>query len=236
MKSNLLFEMLKAAATLILTIITIYFFPDKPKINEEIFATLVLILAFLIHSAIKFIFAIIFPLRISSSISNNKSPQKIYTHIVYSNKEKSDKEIKLELKIQYKYLSKIVRVFLKWLLKDTDLYLTIETSEESVFLRGDSYNIMKPYNNQNAIINLNAKINKIININDLKEKNEDGYNIYIRVNKREKVSLETNVISNLIVENRNSNKFKIFLLKLLTRKENIGKNNFDHKIYIYEQE
>ncbi|WP_199196505.1 hypothetical protein, partial [Mammaliicoccus vitulinus] len=79
-------------------------------------------------------------------------------------------------------------------------------------------------------------INKIMDINDLKEKNEEGYNIYIRVNKGEKVSIETNILSNLIVENRNNNNFKAFLLKVLTRKTKIDKNNFDHKIYIYEQE
>ncbi len=236
MKTNLLFEGLKAIATLILSLLTIYFFPDKTKINEEVFAIAILILAYLIHLGIKFLFAIFFPIRVSSSISNNKSPQKLCTHIVYSNKEKIDKEIKLELKIQYKYLSKIVHIFIKWLLKDTDINLTIETSEKSVFLRGDSYNIIKPFKNQNAKINLNDKIIKIMEINDLKEKNEEGYNIYIRVNKREKVSIETNIISNLIVENRNNNNFKAVLLKLLTRKTNIEKNNFDHKIFIYEQE
>ena len=144
MKSNLLFEGLKVIATLILTLITIKFFPDKTKINKEVFAIAILILAYLIYLFIKFLFAIFFPIRVSSSISNNKSPHKLSTHIVYSKKEKIEKEIKLELKIQYKYLSKIVHIFIKWLLKDTDIYLTIETSEKTVFLRGDSYKIIKP--------------------------------------------------------------------------------------------
>lgn len=236
MRSNLLFEGLKVIATLILILIPIKFFPNKTEINKEVFAIAILILAYLIYLFIKFLFAIFFPIRVSSSISNNKSPHKLSTHIVYSKKEKIEKEIKLELKIQYKYLSKIVHIFIKWLLKDTDIYLTIETSEKTVFLRGDSYKIIKPFNTQNAKINLNDKINKIMDINDLKEKNEEGYNIYIRVNKGEKVSVETNILSNLIVENRNNNNFKAFLLKVLTRKTKIDKNNFDHKIYIYEQE
>ncbi len=84
MKSNLLFEGLKVIATLILTLITIKFFPDKTKINKEVFAIAILILAYLIYLFIKFLFAIFFPIRVSSSISNNKSPHKLSTWIGYT--------------------------------------------------------------------------------------------------------------------------------------------------------
>ncbi|WP_432740785.1 hypothetical protein AAA450_09230 [Staphylococcus equorum] len=231
MKSNFLFETLNLIATLILSSLLAYFYPDGLKINEDIFAVLILIIGFLIYIIIKFLFASLFPLKISSDISNNKSPQKESTHISYSNKHSLNKEIKLELKIKYKYLSKLIQLLIKWLLKDTNIYLTLETSEESVFLRGDSFKVVEPFNNQNAKINLNSKIQKIVDINDLNEKNEDVYNIYIRVAKGCKVSLETNIVSNLLIENENNNYFKNFLLNIFTKKKYLN-----HKIYIYEQE
>ena len=45
-------------------------------------------------------------------------------------------------------------------MKDTSVLITIETSEESIYLRGDSYKIMQPYNEHNASIDITNKLEK----------------------------------------------------------------------------
>lgn len=232
MKTNFGFEFIKTIASLIFTFLISRFIPEYLKSNEELYTGIILILAFALYFIVKLLFAIIFPIRIDNIIKNNSFPNKQETHIVYSQTKKFEKEIKIQIKITFKYLTKVIFPLLNWLMKDTSVLITIETSEESIYLRGDSYKIMQPYNEHNASIDITNKLEKMLSIKDVKDDNSNVYNIYVRIKNIDPVLINTNIVTNLIFESES--KFKKSLLKILTLKKR--QKHTEHKIYIYEQE
>lgn len=240
MKSDFLFEAFKVVASFIVSWFIAFLLPQGVKLNEEAFTGLMLCIGYLIYILVIVIFDIRFPLRIKVDILNEHSPKQSQntTHIQLKSEKSKKKEIKLSLSVYYLYSSKIMKSILSWLLYDMKVYLTLETSETCIFIRGDSYKTIKPYlddneNDNNVKMCINTKLKKMVKINDIGNENSKSYNLYIRIPSDvldiDSDRIVTSLVSNTLIEG--DKRLKKFILKKF-----IKLTNEPHEILLYEQE